>query len=213
MKKKELEKFNLMLEKQKKDITELIIKMKTNGVSKQSEYYPTELSNYDNHPAEIATEMFDVEFNNALLVHEEHLFRDISHALEKFKDNTYGNCELCDKQIKRERLEAIPYTRVCMACEEKKAVKPTFTRRNRPVEELVIDAPIGRKYLNEREDDEYEGLDQLNDLVKYGSSDTPQDMGGYYNYEEYYSNEIDKQGIVDKMDQISNQSYISQLPD
>jgi len=69
--------------------------------------------------------------------------------------------------------------------------------RQRPVEELIWDAPFGRKYLNKQEDDENEGMDQFNDLVKYGSSDTPQDMGGYYDFDEYYTNELDKQGIVD----------------
>jgi hypothetical protein len=83
----------------------------------------------------------------------------------------------------------------------------------RPNEELIWDAPFGRKYLNKREDDENEGLDYLNDLVKYGTSDSPQDMGGYYDYEEFYTNKVDTQGIVDKMDRISNEQYKRQLPD
>ena len=86
-------------------------------------------------------------------------------------------------------------------------------KRQRPVEERIWDAPFGRKYLNRREDDEFEGLDQLFDLVKYGSSDTPQDMGGYFDYEEYYTNEMDQQGVVDEMDKISNEEYRKQLPD
>jgi len=94
-----------------------------------------------------------------------------------------------------------------------KAVDPEILAKGRPNEELVWDAPFGRKYLNKREDDEYEGLDYLNDLVKYGSSDSPQDMGGYNDYEEYYTNEIDNQGIVDHMDKVSNDEYKRQLPD
>jgi hypothetical protein len=72
---------------------------------------------------------------------------------------------------------------------------------------------MGRKYLNKREDDEHEGMDQLNDLMKYGSAYSPQDLGGYHDYEEFYTNEIDMQGIVDDMDQVSNEEYKRQLPD
>ncbi|MGI6778050.1 MAG: TraR/DksA C4-type zinc finger protein [Acetivibrionales bacterium] len=202
-----------MLLTNRSNIEGIIKKMKENGTANQSEHHPVELSNYDNHPAEIATELFQVELNNALMVHEEHLLWEINHALEKIDKGTYGKCELCGKQIIKERLEAIPYARVCKECEENKAIDPEILANTRPNEELVLDAPVGRKYQNQREDDEHEGMDQLFDLVKYGSSDSPQDMGGYYDYEEYYTNEIDKQGIVDKMDQFSNQQYKRQLPD
>jgi hypothetical protein len=38
-------------------------------------------------------------------------------------------------------------------------------------------------------------------------------MGGYHDYDEFYTNEVDKQGIVDDMDQVSNDEYKRQLPD
>jgi hypothetical protein len=34
-----------------------------------------------------------------------------------------------------------------------------------------------------------------------------------YLYKEFYTNEIDNQGIVDDMDKFSNEEYIEQLPD
>jgi methylthioribose-1-phosphate isomerase len=34
-----------------------------------------------------------------------------------------------------------------------------------------------------------------------------------HDYEEFYTNEIDMQGIVDDMDQVSNEEYKRQLPD
>ena len=74
-----------------------------------------------------------------------------------------------------------------------------------------MDTPLGRKYLNKREDDEYEGIDQLNDLMKYGSSDTPQDLGGYNDYKDFYTNKVDNQGIVDNVDKISTKQYKDQL--
>ena len=213
MEKKKMDLFKDMLLDQGKSIENTINLMKEHRIAEQDVFSPTELSNYDNHPAEIGTQLFEVELNNALEVHEEHLLKEIHDALGRMKDGNYGSCELCGKHIKDERLEALPYARLCIECENSKKIKMVNLDRQRPVEELIWDAPFGRKYLNKQEDDEHEGLDQLNDLMKYGSADTPQDMGGYEDFEEYYTNELDKQGIVDKMDNISNETYRRQLPD
>ena len=139
--------------------------------------------------------------------------KEIHDALIRIDEGNYGKCEFCGGKIMKERLEALPYTRLCIDCETSKEITMVNLDRQRPVEELVWDSPFGRKYLNKKEDDEFEGLDQLNDLMKYGSSDTPQDMGGYADYEEFYTNKMDKQGLVDKMDGVSNETYKRQLPD
>ncbi len=205
--------FKKMLMDQGKDIEGTINSMKEHGIGEQDRDDPNELSNYDNHPADHGTALFQAELNNALKVHEEHILKDIHDALGRINDGTYGKCAFCGGEIDRERLKALPYTRLCIDCETGKEVTMKNLDRQRPVEELIWDAPFGRKYLNKREDDEFEGMDQFFDLVKYGSSDTPQDMGGYHDYEEFYTNEIDRQGIVDEMDKISNEAYKRQLPD
>jgi len=187
-------------------------KMEKNGTASQSSFYHTDLSNYDNHPADIGTELFVLELNNALKVHEENILGEVLHALRKIDEGQYGICEICGTKIKKERLDIIPYTRLCVSCEQKEASDREMLRQTRPVEEKVIDIPLGRKYLNKREDDEHEGLDYLNDLAKYGNADSPQDLGGYHDYGEFYTNEIDNQGIVDHMDRISNEEYKKQLP-
>ncbi|HHW31915.1 MAG TPA: conjugal transfer protein TraR [Clostridiaceae bacterium] len=211
----ELNKFKEILVNRKNNFEETLRKMKKHGMSNQDKYSPAELSNYDNHPAEIASELFQAEFNNSLITHQEHQLRETNDALERINQGVFGNCEVCGKEIEKERLEAVPHATTCLYCEKNRAGNETPMKANmdRPNEELVMDAPLGRKYLNSQEDDEHEGMDQFFDLVKYGSSDSPQDMGGYNDYEEYYTNRIDEQGIVDKMDQISNQYYKKQLPD
>lgn len=210
---KKLEHFRYLLNTYGKNFENTIGNMKNNDTAEQDKYSPTELSNYDNHPAEIGSELYLTQMNNALRVHEEHLLKEVHDAIGRIEDGTYGICALCGKQIKEDRLEAIPYTRLCMNCEQSKEVTPEVLSKSRPVEEVVLDAPVGRKYLNQREDDEHEGMDQFNDLMKYGSADSPQDLGGYEDYEEFYTNEIDRQGVVDEMDRISNEVYRKQLPD
>ena len=42
---------------------------------------------------------------------------DVERALGRIDDGTYGTCEACGRQIPFERLEAIPHTRSCVACQ------------------------------------------------------------------------------------------------
>ncbi|MDK2798625.1 MAG: hypothetical protein PWQ70_244 [Clostridiales bacterium] len=203
---------NLLL-KQKEQHAHVIHDMKKFDMGENDKYSADELSNYDNHPGELGTQVFELEQNMALQVNEEYNIQEINDALQRIEDGSYGKCAFCGKEIDEERLEVIPYARLCIDCEKEKEIDMELLKYNRPIEEKVVDAPFGRKYLNRQEDDEYEGIDQLNDVIKYGSASTPQDMGGYHDYEDYYTNEIDKQGIVDHMDQISNEEYKSQLPD
>ncbi len=171
---------------------------------------PSELSNYDNHPAELGSELYTLEMNLALKVHEQTKLNDIKLALKKIDNGTYGVCENCKKEINPERLEVMPTARFCMECQEDKEAEEINTPDQQYDE--IFDNPFGRKYLNKQEDDEFEGLDQFDDLLKYGSADTPQDMSGYADYEEFYTNEIDNQGYVEETDKISNQQYKNQLP-
>jgi YteA family regulatory protein len=209
----QMQHFKDILEKQEREIEHTIELMKENKSAEQDKYSNNELSSYDNHPGDLGSELFSLGMNMALRVHEEHLIKDIHDALDRIQQGNYGKCAFCGDEITPERLEVVPYIRLCMDCEQSKAIDPEILGKSRPVEEMVIDAPFGRKYLNKREDDEYEGLDYLNDVLKYGSSDSPQDMGGYHEYDEYYTNEIDNQGIVDDMDKVSNEEYKRQLPD
>ena len=46
---------------------------------------------------------------------------DVDLALGKIDKGTYGVCERCGETINQERLEAIPYARLCVKCKQKEA--------------------------------------------------------------------------------------------
>jgi RNA polymerase-binding protein DksA len=73
-----------------------------------------ELSSYDQHPADVATETFDREKDLSILDSIEGELADIEHALQRLDDGTYGTCEACGKPIGDDRLEAMPATRFCV---------------------------------------------------------------------------------------------------
>jgi RNA polymerase-binding transcription factor DksA len=45
---------------------------------------------------------------------------DVEHALSKFSDSSYGQCESCHQPIAPARLEAKPAARLCITCASKR---------------------------------------------------------------------------------------------
>ena len=44
--------------------------------------------------------------------------RDVRAALARIADGTYGRCAECDEAISPKRLAAVPWTSLCLACQE-----------------------------------------------------------------------------------------------
>jgi DnaK suppressor protein len=47
--------------------------------------------------------------------------RDVERALRKIEDGSYGLCERCGQPISPERLEALPYSTLCVTCKQKES--------------------------------------------------------------------------------------------
>ena len=67
----------------------------------------------DNY-GDTATVTYDRELDYSLEENSETVLREIDAALQRIEDGTYGVCERCGKPIEEERLEAIPWARLCL---------------------------------------------------------------------------------------------------
>jgi DnaK suppressor protein len=47
------------------------------------------------------------------------LLQLVKEALERAKDATYGQCVACGEEVQQKRLEAVPWARHCIECQEK----------------------------------------------------------------------------------------------
>jgi DnaK suppressor protein len=45
------------------------------------------------------------------------LLREVSTALQKIEDGSYGTCERCSEPIADKRLDALPFARYCITCQ------------------------------------------------------------------------------------------------
>ncbi|HLX36762.1 MAG TPA: TraR/DksA family transcriptional regulator [Candidatus Binataceae bacterium] len=67
---------------------------------------------------DLASEERDREINFILSDRERAKIKEIDDALARLADGSYGICEECGLEIGEERLDALPFTRVCRDCQQ-----------------------------------------------------------------------------------------------
>lgn len=70
----------------------------------------------DQHLADHATDMLDRELDGSLELNAEEIVREIDDALARLDAGSYGACTSCGGAIPEERLDAVPYATLCVAC-------------------------------------------------------------------------------------------------
>ena len=71
-------------------------------------------SSADNHLADTASETFERELDEGLEEGAVRRLREVDAALERIDQGTYGTCAVCGKEISEARLEAVPWTSLCI---------------------------------------------------------------------------------------------------
>jgi RNA polymerase-binding transcription factor len=67
---------------------------------------------------DLASDERDREINFILNDREREKLHAIDDALQRIKDKTYGICESCEGEIQLGRLKVLPFTRLCVKCQE-----------------------------------------------------------------------------------------------
>lgn len=96
---------------------------------------------------DLASDARDKEIDLILGDREREKVQAIDEALSRVAANTYGICESCEGEIAEARLQALPFTRVCVNCQ---AERERELKMHRRVEE---DRSFRRLSSNEGEDD------------------------------------------------------------
>ncbi|MFC4617274.1 transcriptional regulator [Camelliibacillus cellulosilyticus] len=123
-----------------------------------------ELSQYDNHPADSGTALFEREKDMVLrkMAHEE--LNDIYAALQKFEEGTYGLDEETGEPIPLERLETLPTARTTKEHSPNQAIN-----HDRPIEEKVI-AEMEREYATGSHETEYNEQNAYDIVASFNES-------------------------------------------
>jgi DnaK suppressor protein len=70
---------------------------------------------------------------------ESSLLRNVRSALARIADGSYGVCMHCEEDIKPKRLEAVPWAKYCIRCQEA-ADRHEFETETGDVDELLLNA-------------------------------------------------------------------------
>lgn len=133
-----------------------------------------ELSAYDNHPADSASETYQREQEVGLIDHRKRVLSMIDSVIAKMGEGTYGLCEECKRPISAERLQAIPFALLCKECRE--ITEQQSVSHLRPYEESVIRDLFTDLFSDDTEFVGTTGEDVWQELAQYGTSESYQDV-------------------------------------
>lgn len=88
----------------------LMIKLSGNDLSVDASETPD--------PVDLAVRNYSKNVMLAVSENESRQVALINEALERIADQEYGACQNCEKEINPKRLDAVPWARYCLECQE-----------------------------------------------------------------------------------------------
>jgi DnaK suppressor protein len=116
------------LEAERRRLAELTGKLSVPNGDSEGEA-SSELGDYDQHPADMASETFERAKDLSILIGMEAKIADVERALERLEAGTYGICEACGQPIVEARLEAWPAARFCRSDQARNERRVAATSR------------------------------------------------------------------------------------
>lgn len=114
----DIEKFKEILVNERARLVEQAKRLQRRSSAEDQSDELSELADYDNHPADAATETFEREKDLAMDENVDDMIEGIDRALQKIEAGNYGICDRCGKEISKGRLEAVPYAAFCIECQD-----------------------------------------------------------------------------------------------
>jgi DnaK suppressor protein len=111
MEKKKLDAFRKRLETRQQELRRMVSRTQQDGRSA------------DEDTAQDIADRAASSYNKEFLFHQSNndrqLLQMVDGALSRIREGTFGECISCGREINPKRLEAVPWTRHCIDCQEK----------------------------------------------------------------------------------------------
>lgn len=167
--------FKMLSKKELLTLEKDLLNLKENSRVREEETYLKasekesigELSSYDNHPADMGTELFEREKDLALHEHAESELSKVNSALEAMAEGLYGKCQVCKNDIPYERLKIVPYTTLCIEHAELQA------------QSVELDVAINEDdnpFESTRDTRSRDYQNSFHAVAEFGTSDAPSDF-------------------------------------
>ncbi len=111
MDKKKLEGFKKRLETRQQELRRMVTRTQQDGRSA------------DEDTAQDIADKAASSYNKEFLFHQSNadrqLLQMVENALARIREGNFGECISCGKEINSKRMDAVPWTRHCIECQEK----------------------------------------------------------------------------------------------
>jgi YteA family regulatory protein len=195
---------NSITNEQKQELKQLLLEQKSNltkrlksshnfGLASSLRESTGDLSYYDNHPADTATELFEQGKDLALNENTEAHLREVSEALTNIDSKQYGLCAHCNQPIPFARLQVIPETRYCITHSPEQEIS-----QKRPIEEQLL--PFGMISTDEYSAQlQFNAEDAWKIVESWGNSDSPamSEDREMHNYNDLFTEADESEGFVE----------------
>ncbi len=112
MDKQKLEHYRNLLETRRLNLRQSVARTEEDGRAAQ-------VTDSAQDIADRASNSYQKEFLFARSNNDRHFLQMVEHALSNIAEGIYGECEQCGNEIDYRRLEAVPWARHCIVCQEK----------------------------------------------------------------------------------------------
>jgi DnaK suppressor protein len=109
---RKLEHYRKLLETRRHNLQESVARNEADGRAAQ-------VTDSAQDIADRATGSYEKEFLFARSNNDRQFLQMVEHALSNISEGIYGECEQCGNAINEPRLEAVPWARHCIVCQEK----------------------------------------------------------------------------------------------
>jgi DnaK suppressor protein len=112
MDKKKLEEFRKKLETRQQELRKSVVQTEEDGRAADSADVAQDI-------ADRASSSYQKEFLFHRSNNDRQMLQMVDGALARVREGSYGECISCGNDIEARRLEAVPWTRYCLVCQEK----------------------------------------------------------------------------------------------
>jgi DnaK suppressor protein len=112
MEKKKLDAFKKRLETRQQELRRTVNRNQVDGRTADEDTAAADI-------ADRAASSYNKEFLFSQSNNDRQLLQMVENALARIREGSFGECIQCGKEINSKRLEAVPWTRHCIECQEK----------------------------------------------------------------------------------------------
>lgn len=108
--KKRLEQFRKRLEQRQEELIAIVARIEQDGREADDEA--------TQDPADKAANSYTKEFLFSQSNNERYLLQLVEEALKRMDEGSFGECTHCGGEMQQKRLDAVPWARHCIPCQE-----------------------------------------------------------------------------------------------